>query len=144
MQVEDDHLILVKPMTFVNRSGQVLPQLLAKFKASPDDLLVVFDQMDLPPGRIRVKPHGSSAGHNGLKSIDTSLGGGRYHRLAIGVGRPRLAENVVEHVLGSFSPEDEQTVRAVIDKSAAVADSLWRKGWEPLIRALNQRDDLPA
>jgi PTH1 family peptidyl-tRNA hydrolase len=140
-EVGGDQLVFVKPMTFVNRSGKVLEQLFSIFGVSREDLLVVFDQMDLPPGRVRLKPHGSSAGHNGLKSIDEALGSGQYHRLAIGVGRPRLAEDVIDYVLGVFSPEEHRVVESAIDKAVLLADSLWKQGWEPVIHAVNQRDN---
>jgi peptidyl-tRNA hydrolase len=68
------------------------------------------------------------------------LGGGDYHRLAVGVGRPVLAQGVVDHVLGVFSQEDRLAVDIALDRSAHLANSFWRKGWEPLTHALNQRD----
>ena len=135
-----DLLVFVKPLTFVNRSGKIFKNLLSNFEAEPKDLLVIFDQMDLAPGRIRMKPHGSSAGHNGLKSVDAVLGGGEYHRLAIGVGRPALADGVVGHVLGALSPEDRAAVDTAVDRAVVRANSFWREGWESLIHALNQRD----
>jgi len=133
-------LILVKPTTFMNLSGEVLPSLLARTGASSDDLLVVFDQMDLPPGRLRLKPHGSHAGHNGLKSIDAVLGGGDYHRLAVGIGRPGPGLGVVDHVLGIPSDDDLAAIHGALDRGVPLVDTLWSRGWEPLIHAVNQRD----
>ncbi len=135
-----DTLVLVKPLTNVNRSGTIFGTLLTAFKAVPDDLLVVFDQMDLAPGRVRMKPHGSTAGHNGLRSIDAALGGDRYHRLAIGVGRPVLAGGVIDHVLGTLPAGQRLAVDAAVEKAALRADAQWREGWEALIHAVNQRD----
>ncbi len=127
----------------MNRSGVVIPELLSRFGASSSDLLVVFDQMDLPPGRLRLKPHGSSAGHNGLKSIDEFLTE-PYHRLAVGIGRPEVGQGVVEHVLGTPSVQDFQAVKSVLDRVVPQVHQRWTEGWEPLIHAVNQRHSYPS
>lgn len=139
-----DRLVLVKPLTFVNRSGDVIPRLLKKFQATPADLLVVFDQMDLAPGRMRLKPHGSAAGHNGLKSIDQALGNGFYHRLAIGVGRPSSSAEVVDHVLGAPSSEDLAVIQETLDRVVPAVNGVWFRGWESMINAVNQRHSDPS
>lgn len=136
---DGNRLVLVKPLTFMNRSGDALPGVLARFDATADDLVVVFDQMDLPPGRVRMKPHGSHAGHNGLRSIDAMVGG-PYHRIAIGIGRPAAGTTVVDHVLGLPSASDRAAVDAVVDRVVPLVDQLWPQGWEPLIHGVNQRN----
>ena len=136
--VGQDRLVLIKPRTFMNRSGIILPKVLKKFGAKPEDVLVVFDQMDLPPGRVRLKPHGSSAGHNGLKSIDEVLGAG-YHRLAVGIGRPSSGVSVVDHVLGVPLPEDRQAIDTALERIVLQLHQFWNRGWEPLIHVVNQR-----
>lgn len=143
-EVAGDRLVLVKPLTFMNLSGQILPALLERFGAGPQDLAVVFDQMDLPPGRVRMKPKGSHAGHNGLRSIEASLGSPDYHRLALGIGRPAPGESIVDHVLGTPSPEDRASVEAALERTVALADRFWSQGWEPWIHAVNQRDLVPS
>jgi len=141
--VKDGHrLVLVKPLTFINHSGRILPELFSRFDASEVDLVVVFDQMDLPPGRLRMKPHGTAAGHNGLKSIDEVVAG-RYHRIAVGIGRPAPGVGVIDHVLGPPSSSARAAVDSVMDKVVPAVNELWPRGWEPLIRAVNQRD-LPS
>lgn len=124
----------------MNRSGEILHDLFSRTGAGPSDLLVVFDQMDLPPGRMRLKPHGSAAGHNGLKSIDEALGTGSYHRLAVGVGRPAPDTGVIDHVLGVPSDPDRRAVEGALERAVPLAGSLWHRGWEPLMNAINQRD----
>lgn len=142
-RVGEDRLIFIKPLTFMNRSGEVLSEVFARTRSGPENLLVVFDQMDLPPGRFRLKPHGSSAGHNGLNSIDGVLGGGLYHRLAVGVGRPAPGVSVVDHVLGVPSEADRASVEAGIDRILPTVDQSWSRGWEPLIHVVNQRGPAP-
>jgi PTH1 family peptidyl-tRNA hydrolase len=136
----DDVLVLVKPLTFMNLSGRAFPSLLARFGAQPQDLLVVFDQMDLPPGRVRMKSNGSHAGHNGLKSIDAFFGNGDYHRLAVGIGRPPAGESIVDHVLGRPPAEDREAIDQAVGRTVTLVDGLWTQGWEAWIRAVNQRE----
>lgn len=138
-RVGDDRLVLVKPLTFMNRSGDVLESILHRFGAEVLDLLIVFDQMDLPPGRVRLKPHGSHAGHNGLKSIDQVLGSSGYHRLAIGIGRPRTGASIVEHVLGVPTSDEKVVLDAAIEQTTRVLNSSWNQGWETVIHVVNQR-----
>jgi PTH1 family peptidyl-tRNA hydrolase len=141
LEVGDDRLVLVQPQTFMNHSGAVVSDLLARYGATGDDVLVVFDQMDLTPGRVRLKPHGSHAGHNGLRSLDEALGGDGYHRLALGIGRPGPGVSVVDHVLGVPSDTDRLAIDGALDRAVSAADELWSRGWEPLMNAVNQRND---
>ncbi|MEJ2503262.1 MAG: aminoacyl-tRNA hydrolase [Gemmatimonadota bacterium] len=108
-------LVLVKPMTFMNRSGAVL----APLRTDPDvdiseDLLVVVDDVALDVGRVRLRPSGSSGGHNGLRSVEATLGTPEYPRLRIGVGAPPEGGDLVEWVLSEFGPEDEEAVLALM------------------------------
>lgn len=101
---KENEIILVKPLTFMNNSGVVLPPLLDKEKIELSNIVVVCDNMDLFPGVIRLKNGGGSAGHNGLRSIITVVGSGDFFRFYIGIGRPASncdAENaIVNHVIG--------------------------------------------
>jgi len=113
---DDSHkLILVEPLTFMNRSGDVFPWLMKKFRVSPDSIIVLVDNMDLPPGTIRMKPKGSSAGHNGLKSIISRLGTGDFHRIYLGIGRPQH-QRVVDHVLGVPDKEEKESMQSAYQK----------------------------
>lgn len=109
-------IVLVKPRTYMNRSGQVFPWLLSRFGVLPDQICVVVDNMDLPVGEIRMKRKGSPAGHNGLKSIHAVLGSDAYPRLYVGIGRPAAGTTTVEHVLGRFSPEERALVEAAFER----------------------------
>ena len=113
-------VVLVKPLTYMNRSGRVIPWLLRRFSASLDRLVVVVDNMDLPPGEIRMKRRGGSTAHNGLKSIDETLGSSEYTRLYIGVGRPPRGESVIDHVLGTFEPGSRGSVDDAIERIVSV------------------------
>lgn len=107
--------LLVKPETFMNRSGTVVPPLCRWAGAEPAACLVVIDDLDLPLGKLRIRPHGTSGGHNGLGSILNSLGTERVPRLRIGIGRTQT--DAARHVLAPFTGEE----REVIDRAVAQA-----------------------
>ena len=113
-------LLLVEPLTYMNRSGDILPSLMKRKKAPLSGLIVVTDNMDLPPGKVRMKLGGSSAGHNGLKSIMSRTGTGDFYRLYIGVGRPEKGVSVVDHVLGEFSRENRLKMEEAVKKCAEI------------------------
>ena len=128
-QVEGHRVVLAKPRTFMNRSGDAVKYLLDRFHASPQQLLIVYDEMDLPPGRIRIRPGGSAAGHNGLKSIIGAVSTQGFPRLRVGIGKPEPHEDDISFVLGGFSNEDgklvdEATKRAVEAALCVVQDGI--------------------
>ncbi len=108
-------VLLVKPQTFMNLSGESVAPVVKYSNASSADLLVVQDDIDLALGRIRIRKNGSCGGHNGIRNIIERMGTSDFARLKIGVGKDRA--NVIGHVLGKFDPHS----RAVIDKSVAVS-----------------------
>lgn len=111
--------LLVKPETFMNRSGTVVSPLLAWAGAEPAQGLVVVDDLDLPPGKLRLRPHGSSGGHNGLESILSSLGTEHIPRLRVGIGRSRT--DAARHVLARFTAEERPAIdRAVAEAADAI------------------------
>jgi len=119
----DQKLLLVKPETFMNLSGQCVRQLVDFFQLDLKDLLVVCDDVNLPLGKIRIRPRGSHGGHNGLRDIQNHLGSLDYARLRIGVGGCNPGE-LVDHVLGKFKPAE----KSVIEDSqiqAAQAAMVW-------------------
>lgn len=125
-------LHLVKPLTFMNRSGLVIPDLLNCWKLRPTQILVVVDQLDLPPGQLRLKASGSSAGHNGLKSVEAVLDTQNYPRLYVGIGRPQDGD-IVSWVLGTPSDQDQTRLTEAVSK---ISDLLGRLTAEPLERLI--------
>lgn len=107
--------LLVKPQTFMNLSGESVAPVVKYHNATPADLLVVQDDIDLAVGRLRIRTGGSCGGHNGVRNIIERLGTPNFTRLKIGVGKDRA--NVIAHVLGKFDPE----ARAVMDRAVAAA-----------------------
>jgi PTH1 family peptidyl-tRNA hydrolase len=110
-------VVLAKPRTFVNDSGRAITSLLARYGASPADLLVVYDDMDLPQGELRLRPSGSAGGHNGMKSILEAIGTQSFARLRIGIGRPPVGVDEVEYVLGAMAPEERKRADEVVERA---------------------------
>ncbi len=122
---------LVKPLTFMNLSGRAVKELAAGYGILTEDILVVTDDLDLSTGVVKMKPKGSSGGHNGHKSIITSLGSDEYPRIKIGIGK---AGETIDHVLGRFDPDDRALVDRCIERSADGAERWVTDGTE---RAMN-------
>ena len=121
-RIADARVILVKPMTFMNLSGECVAPVVKYHNATPADLIVVSDDIDLPVGRIRIRKSGSAGGHNGLRSVIERLGSADFVRLRIGVGRDRNDRSeVIGHVLGKFDPESRALVSAMILPAAVKA-----------------------
>jgi PTH1 family peptidyl-tRNA hydrolase len=114
---------LLEPLTFMNRSGQSVGALARFFKIGPEEILVVHDELDLPPGSAKLKRGGSSGGHNGLKDITAALGTQDYWRLRLGIGHPRtlnLQQAVADFVLHRPRREEQTLIEEAIDKSLRI------------------------
>jgi len=123
--VRGQALWLLEPQTFMNRSGQSVASLARFFKISPDEVLVVHDELDLPPGEAKLKSGGGHAGHNGLRDIHAQLGSGDYWRLRIGIGHPGDKAEVANWVLKKPAPDQREALLSSIDRAVrAVPDLL--------------------
>jgi len=114
-------LLLLKPLTFMNLSGESVLAVSRYYKTSR--IIVIHDELDIELGRIKLKHGGSSGGHNGLKSIDALVGNG-YDRVRIGISRPPQGRDVIKHVLSDFSKEELPCVEKVVEKAAQIAQEL--------------------
>jgi len=117
VQMGGEKVIFMKPLTFMNLSGEAIRPLMNYFKIGIEDLLVVYDDMDLPVGKIRLRQKGSAGGHNGMKSIISCLGTSEFNRIKVGVGRPKGGRTVVGHVLNRFEKEEEEDIIFAVQKS---------------------------
>ncbi len=122
----DPDALLVRPTTFMNRSGTVVAPLVAWARREPGDLLVVVDDLDLPLAHLRIRPHGGSGGHNGLRSIIDSLGTERFPRLRVGIGRSPT--DAARHVLARFSREEREEIDPALAEAAEAIFSWLRTG----------------
>lgn len=117
MEIDGEDVIIAKPHTFMNLSGDAVQALTSFYHIGLNDMLIVHDEMDLPPGRLQLKPGGGDAGHNGLSSIIERLGTDQFPRLRIGVGRPPAdsRQPTADYVLGPLSPDDAPNALDVTD-----------------------------
>lgn len=129
-------LHLLKPQTYMNLSGKALRAWRAKNQGE-FDLLVILDDMDLPLGRLRLKPKGGDGGHRGLRSIIEAFGSSDFPRLRIGVGREAADKEVVDHVLEKFSPDEKILVQKVLDRAPEFTSLYLNEGIEKAMNKIN-------
>jgi PTH1 family peptidyl-tRNA hydrolase len=132
-------VLLVKPLTFMNLSGQAVGELARYFKIDVADLIVVVDEVHLPLGKLRARKRGSAGGHNGLKSVIAHLGD-EFARLRLGVGRGGDQRNLADHVLSRFEKDEAAEVERMISRSADAAEMFITSGIEAVMNAFNGGD----
>lgn len=118
-----EKVLIIKPQTFMNLSGQAVGEAMRFYKLEADDVIVLYDEIDLAPAKFRVKFGGGVAGHNGLKSMTQHIGND-YHRVRIGVGRPVQKNQVANYVLGNFGKSDKQWLVPLLESMADAAPML--------------------
>jgi PTH1 family peptidyl-tRNA hydrolase len=144
-QVSSQRVLLARPGTFVNLSGQSVACLVNKHHVHLGDLLVVYDDLDLPLGKIRLRQSGSSGGHRGMNSIISALGSEDFPRIRVGIGRPPgqkqsvSEEDIVNYVLSDFSAQEETVVRPAIARTAEAIECFLNEGIEAAMNEFNQR-----
>lgn len=141
---------LLKPTTYMNLSGQAVRACADWFKVSPENILVIYDDMDLPLGKLRLRPSGSAGGHNGMKSIISHLGTQNFPRLRLGIGRggkdnddsaivSKANQNVTNHVLGGFSAKETKILPEILDLAESTVTSILADGLEKAMSLYNSR-----
>jgi PTH1 family peptidyl-tRNA hydrolase len=135
LEVNQHHGKLALPSTFMNHSGQPIRLISQFYDIHPKEILVVHDELDLPPGRIKLKTGGGHGGHNGLRDTITQLGSTAFHRLRIGIGHPGHKDLVHKYVLGKPSAQDKQSIKDAIDRGIAIIPLVFSGD---LARAMNQ------
>lgn len=133
--------ILVKPLTFMNLSGESIAEVVRYSNAGAADLLVIHDDIDLPLGKLRVKKGGSSGGHNGIKNIIERLGTRDFSRLKLGVGKER--GNVIGHVLGKFDHTSRKIMDLVVEKASEAAAEILSGGCDKAMNLYNGWTAIP-
>lgn len=134
---QDERLILVKPQTFMNRSGECVGRLANYFKVAHEDILVIADDLDQPVGALKMRERGSSGGHNGLKSIIAALGSDDFPRLKIGIGNGPYG--AVDHVLGAFDDAEFEIVAPLLTAARDAALHWCREGAQATMNKYNRR-----
>ncbi len=136
-------LLVAKPLTFMNRSGDAVAALLRYYDIAASDLLVVVDEVALPFGKVRARARGSAGGHNGLKSLAERLGTTEFARLRLGVGRGDPRRDLADHVLSKFEPEERPVLDEFITRAADAAEMFAAVGIEKVMNAYNPETAAP-
>ena len=141
-------VVLAKPRTFMNNSGEAVEYLLARFGGGPANLLIIYDEMALLPGRIRLRAAGSDAGHNGIRSIIQSVGGTGFPRLRVGIGAPPPGTPAREYVLGKFADDEEESITGAVERASAAIRCVLEENIDAAMNRFNQdpakqREDPP-
>jgi len=142
-ELKGEKLLLAKPRTFVNLSGDTVACLVHKHNIPVSDLLVIHDDLDLPLGKIRLRQSGGSGGHKGMNSIISALGSEDFPRIRVGIGRPQAEEQsinedaIVDYVLSDFSPHEEAVIKSVIARVSEAIDCFLSQGIEAAMSKFN-------
>jgi len=136
-----DVVLLVKPLTFMNLSGQAVGALSRYYKVALPDVLIVCDDVNLPLGRLRLRANGSEGGHNGLRSMAIELGSNDYARLRMGVGRGDSRRDLADHVLARFEPEEMSGIEAAVARAADAVETWVLDGLAKAMNTFNRSDD---
>jgi len=141
-EISDEPVLLVKPETFVNLSGMAVRELVARHEVRPEsDLIVIYDEMDLPLGAIRIRQRGSSAGHNGMKSIIAALGTQEFLRIRLGVAPDRKIADGVKFVLTPFRKSQLKKVDEVLDNAAEAVKVILKEGPAAAMNRFNRKNE---
>jgi PTH1 family peptidyl-tRNA hydrolase len=135
-KIADVKVTLVKPVTFVNQSGEAVGCLINSYDITPSDLIVIHDDLDLPLGKLRIRPEGSAGGHKGIGSIISVLGSEDFTRIKVGIGRPMKEDgtaitdedSIVDYVLSDFTPREDDIIKLSIAQVAKAVQSILTDG----------------
>ncbi|MCH7625441.1 MAG: aminoacyl-tRNA hydrolase [Chloroflexi bacterium] len=135
--IAEQRVVLARPRTFVNRSGEAARYLLARYRIPSDKLLIIYDDINLPLGKLRLRVRGSAGGHNGIKSIIEALGGEEFPRLRIGIGRPSAGQDQISYVIGAMSPEERKVADDMLDRVTQAVSAILTDGIDAAMSGFN-------
>lgn len=135
----EEEVWLVKPQTYMNRSGLAVKEWLVRQGCGPEDLIIVADDLDLPWGRIRIRPKGSAAGHHGLESIIEALGSRQFTRVRLGVQPEHAIEDPVQYLLSPVGRARRSSMRTFIERAADAVEIIWTEGTNQAMNVFNRR-----
>jgi len=134
-----EKLLLIKPQTFMNLSGECVGPWVKFLKIPHEDILVIHDELDLPLGKLKAQWAAGPAGHNGIRSIIQHLGHQDFNRLRIGVGHPGTSKRVIGHVLAPFAKSEQEVLDQIIETSVAAVKTFIEKGLDPVCQMVNRK-----
>jgi len=134
-----EDVLLVKPLTFMNDSGSAVSRWQQAVGLTPNQIIVIHDDLDLPISQLRIKTRGGHGGHKGVRSIQEALGSGDFLRVKVGIGRPGPGRDPVEHVLGPFKKAEQREVEKAVEQAADAVEVLIREGVQAAMNRYNIR-----
>ncbi len=138
-KIEQIDVILVKPQSYMNRSGAPVKNIANFFRILCRDMLIIHDDIDLAFGKLKIKEKGGDGGHKGIRSIMDAFGGGDFNRLRVGIGRSEAGGDVIDHVLGRFSPEETAMLEKIISCARDAAVTVLCKGAKEGMNRFNKK-----
>lgn len=139
--INGEKVLFVKPMTYMNESGRAVEAIRHYYKVDPVDILIIYDDLDLPTGKLRLRQSGSAGGHNGIKSIIAQLGKQNFKRLRIGIDRPKQ-QSVVDYVLGKVTDDEKEKLDAAFARAQeAVEDWIQQDDFNKVMNQFNQKKE---
>jgi len=136
--IEGERVLLVKPQTYMNLSGESVRQVVDYFKVEPDDIIVIYDDIDLEPGSLRIRKNGSAGSHNGMKSVVKMLGITEFPRLRVGIGNKPEGWDLADYVLSRITPESDKELTEGINKAALAVECIIADGIDAAMNKYNE------
>lgn len=135
--IEGQKVILVKPQTFMNASGEAVIEFVNFYKIELDKIIIIYDDMDIEPGKIRIRKSGSPGSHNGMKSVVHFLNSENFPRIRVGIGKPKEDENVIEYVIGGIPEEDKKDLETGVNLAKEAVVELLKNGIDSAMNRFN-------
>ncbi|WP_146139957.1 aminoacyl-tRNA hydrolase [Salsuginibacillus halophilus] len=134
-----EKIVLMQPTTMMNLSGEAVRPMMDYYNVAAEDVLIMYDDLDLTPGRIRLRQSGGHGGHNGMKSLIKHMNTQKFNRIRIGVGRPANGEAVTSHVLGTFAPKERVLVDEAVQEAAAACEAWLENSFPEVMNLYNKK-----
>ena len=134
-KIEEEKVILLKPQTYMNASGKSIIQFMHFYKLQPENVIVIYDDMDVEPGKIKIRKKGGPGSHNGMKSVIHEIQSQEVPRIRVGIGRPEEQNQMIEYVIGEIAPEEEEKLEEGVEKAKEAIGAILEVGID---KAMNQ------
>lgn len=135
--INGEKVLLIKPLTYMNLSGNCVAEVLHFYKVMPEDLIVIYDDIDIDVGKLRIKPSGSPGTHNGMRDITTKIGSNQFMRVRVGSGKPKYGENLADFVLGKFYKEEIPLIEISVKNAAEAVLEILNLGIQSAMNHFN-------
>lgn len=137
--IESEKVILAQPQTYMNLSGESVRELVDFYKVTPEEIIVIYDDISLDIGQLRLRKQGSAGGHNGIKSIIRHLGTQEFNRIKVGVGDKPNGWDLADYVLSRFAKNEQPSIRETMQKSSEAVKSILKEGMESAMNIYNKK-----